>query len=98
MAGASCVQLSTRVYKVSGDNMAETILFPVQAAAAVAAIACPPAGSGDNGELKPWDGRSPLSIAAAIIYLVTRLPNVMPTPVAIALGMLTERACVFACR
>jgi len=60
--------------------MTDTIPHCHQAAAAVAAIACPKAGSGDNGELKPWDGRSPLSIAAAIIYLVTRLPKVMPAP------------------
>ncbi len=47
----------------------------------MASIACPQAGTRDNGELKPWDGRSPLSIAAAIIYLVTRLPKVASRPV-----------------
>ena len=48
----------------------------VQAASEVAEVACPRAGTRENGQLKPWDGRSPLSIAAAIIYLVTRLPKV----------------------
>ena len=52
----------------------------LQAAAEVADIACPKAGSRENGVLMPWDGRSPLSIAAAIIYLVTRLPKVPPPP------------------
>ena len=60
----------------------------------MAGIACPRAGSGDNGELKPWDGRSPLSIAAAIIYLVTRLPKVMLTPV---IGTLACRQSTHAC-
>ncbi len=38
--------------------------------------ACPRAGQRENGVSKPWDGRSPTSIAAALIYLVTSLPKV----------------------
>ena len=62
----------------------------------MASIACPRAGSGDNGELKPWDGRSPLSIAAAIIYLVTRLPKVVLTFPLPVLRVQTAHACMFA--
>ena len=50
-----------------------------RAAAAAAEVACPRDGSRPSGLSKPWDGKSPLSQAAAIIYLVTRCPGAMST-------------------
>ena len=40
-----------------------------------AAVYCSP-----NRTIRSWDGRSPLSIAAAIIFLLTRLPGVLVRP------------------
>ena len=50
-----------------------------RAAAAAAEAACPRDGSRPSGLSKPWDGKSPLSQAAAIIFLVTRCPRAMST-------------------
>lgn len=50
-----------------------------RAAAAAAEAACPKDGSRPSGLSKPWDGKSPLSQAAAIIFLVTRCPRAMST-------------------
>lgn len=40
----------------------------------IANAACPKDGR-ENGKEKRWDGRSPISIAAAIIYLITQTPR-----------------------
>ena len=50
-----------------------------RAAAAAAEAACPRDGSRPSGLSKPWDGKSPLSQAAAVIFLVTRCPGAMST-------------------
>ncbi len=52
-----------------------------RAAAAAAEVACPRDGSRPSGLSKPWDGKSPLSQAAAIIFLITRCPRAMSTEV-----------------
>ena len=47
-----------------------------QVAAQVAEAACPRAGARENGVSKPWDSRSPTSVAAAIICLIAQQPKV----------------------
>lgn len=60
-------------------------LAPTDARAATEAAerACPRDGVRPDGSgRKPWDGRTPLSQAAAVIYLVTRLPAATKKPAA----------------
>ena len=42
---------------------------------AEAAVPKSQAASGADMQLQPWDGRSPLSVAAAVIYAITSLPR-----------------------
>ena len=52
-----------------------------RAATEAADAACPRDGvRAGGGGVKPWDGRSPLSRAAAVIYLITRLPKAARAP------------------
>ncbi len=39
-----------------------------------------------GGHLQPWDGKSPLSIAAALLLLVTSLPRATQHPSAAAIA------------
>ena len=54
-----------------------------RAATEAAEAACPRDGVRPGGGAKPWDGRTPLSQAAAVIYLVTRLPKASKAPAAV---------------
>ncbi|KAK9837177.1 hypothetical protein WJX81_008700 [Elliptochloris bilobata] len=58
----------------------------MQAAEEAAHIACPRDGRPMGGQLKPWDGKSPLSIAAALLYLITSLPRATQHPTALAVA------------
>ena len=39
-----------------------------------------------GGQLKPWDGKSPISIAAAVLYLITSLPRATRHPTTLAIA------------
>ena len=39
-----------------------------------------------GGQLKPWDGKSPISIAAAVLYLITSLPRATQHPTSLAVA------------
>ena len=39
-----------------------------------------------GGQLKPWDGKSPLSVAAALLFLITSLPRATKHPTALAVA------------
>jgi hypothetical protein len=46
----------------------------------VAERASPRGGAQQGGQPKPWDGRTPISVAAGLILLVAVLPKVNPAP------------------
>lgn len=62
----------------------------LQVANEVAERACPRGAAKEGGQPKPWDGRTPISVAAALISLVTALPKVgiscMPQRMSQSLG------------
>ena len=39
-----------------------------------------------GGQLKPWDGKSPISIAAGVLYLITSLPRATRHPTTLAIA------------
>lgn len=45
-----------------------------------ALAACPRDGKHINGGVRPWDGKSPLSLAAAILLITTRMPKATRMP------------------
>ena len=50
---------------------------PCQVANEVAERASPRGAAKQGGQAKPWDGRTPISIAAGLILLVAVLPKVL---------------------